>query len=315
MKAILIGLFAALLQSLSYLVSASFVRTYADRRSASTALTARSYLVMGLLSALALPAMFLRHGAQIPSLSLWWYHAAGGVLAGMVAQVAMFFTLKAADASRISPLTGIKILFVALLCIIFRGDTYAPLQWAGIALAIVAAYLLSRNGGRLSPAGLAGLLVTCVAFAASDFSIRLQQEVFHAHAASLPAQGLAPLSSTLSNFVIVWVDYAIGGVISLLVLPATGRYTARAWRTHVVPYAFIWLGAMCVLFVSFELLGVVQGTIVQSTRGLISILLGYLIARFGLSTLERRLPPAVQIARVLAGLLMFLAILLFALGG
>ena len=314
MNGILFGLLAALLQSLSYLVSAAFVRRHADRPSPSTALVARSYLVMGAFAALCLPPVLHLYAGRIPPLSSWWILALGCIATNMVAQVAMFFTLKLADASRVSPLTGIKILFLALLGMAFRHDSYAPLQWGGIALAIASAVLLSRNGGRLDLAGFAGILVCSMAYAGSDFFIRLQQDVFTAHAQTIQANGGTPLPTVLANLVIVWVDYAVGSILALAVLPFTGRYPARVWPRHVLPYALVWFSAMCFLYLSFNLLGVVHGTIVQNTRGILSILLGYAIARLGGSALERRLNRGTQLVRFAAGLAMFLAIVLFALG-
>ena len=310
MNGILFGLLAALLQSLSYLVSAAFVRRHADRPSPSTALVARSYLAMGAFAALCLPPIFRLYAGRIPPLSKWWLLAIGCIATNMVAQVAMFFTLKLADASRISPLTGVKILFLALLGMAFRGDTFAPLQWGGIALAIASAALLSRNGGRLGPAGLAGILVCSMAYAGSDFFIRLQQEVFTDHAKTVGN----PLPTVLANLVIVWMDYAVGSVLALAVLPFTGRYPARVWPRHVLPYALVWFSAMCFLYLAFDLLGVVHGTIVQNTRGILSILLGYAVARLGGAALERRLDRGTQLVRFAAGLAMFFAIVLFALG-
>lgn len=304
---ILLGLLAAFLQSLSYLISASFVRAHATRRDAATALVARSHIAMGILSAIALAITYHLHGDRIPTLTSWLHLGALCIACNMVAQFAMYFTLRFADASRVSPLTGIKILFIALMGITFTGDHYTPLQWGAVALTLCAAYLLSRNGGRLSAAGIAGILITSLAHGSSDFFVRLQQAVFH----TTPD---AALPTILINLIIVFADYSIGGVTSLALLPFTGRYPARAWFRHILPYSLVWLGAMCVLFIAFDRLGLVHGTIVQSTRGLISIALGFLLARLGFSSLEKRLPPKTQLLRLAAGLLMFLAIVLFALG-
>lgn len=308
---IAIGLLAALLQSLSYLVSASFVRGNAGRPGAATALVARSYLVMGAFSALALPAICHAHPGQVPPFALWGGAAAGAIVSNMVAQAAMFFTLKAADASRVSPLLGVKILFLALLGIVFAGDRYGAWQWTGIGLALVSALLLSRSGGRLGAAGIVGVAVTALAYAGSDFCIRLQQTAFHEFGQRLAASGGEPLPVVAANLTILWGDYVLGGLAGLVALPFTGRYPAREWPRHVLPYAAVWLGAMTLLYLSFELLGVVHGTIVQSTRGLISIALGWALARLGGSALERRLAPRAFAGRVFAGALMFLAILVF----
>ena len=308
---IAIGLLAALLQSLSYLVSASFVRGNAGRPGAATALVARSYLVMGAFSALALPVICHAHPGQVPPFALWGGAAAGAIVSNMIAQAAMFFTLKAADASRVSPLLGVKILFLALLGIVFAGDHYGAWQWTGIGLALISALLLSRSGGRLGAVGIVGVAVTALAYAGSDFCIRLQQTAFHEYGERLAASGGEPLPVVAANLTILWGDYVLGGVAALVALPFTGRYPARAWPRHVLPYAAVWLGAMTLLYLSFELLGVVHGTIVQSTRGLISIALGWALARLGGSALERRLAPRAFAGRVFAGALMFLAILVF----
>lgn len=308
---IVIGLLAAVLQSVSYLVSASFVRAYAGRSGAATALVARSYLVMGAFSALALPVLCHAYPGRVPPFALWGGAAAAAIVSNMIAQAAMFFTLKAADASRVSPLLGVKILFLALLGIVLAGDRYGVWQWGGIALALVSALLLSRSGGRLGVVGIVGVAVTALAYAGSDFCIRLQQTAFHEYAQTLVARGETPLPVVSANLAILWADYVLGGVAALVALPFTGRYPARAWPRHVVPYAAVWLGAMTLLYLSFELLGVVHGTIVQSTRGLISIGFGYALARLGGTALERRLPASVFLGRVLAGALMFLAILAF----
>ena len=310
-----IGLVSAAMQSTSYLVSASFVRAHAGRRAAGTALVARSYLAMGAVAAIAFPLLCRAHADLVPPLSSWWAPAAGSIASNMLAQVSLFFTLKAADASRVSPLLGVKILFLALLGIAFAGDAYGVFQWGGIALALVSAFLLSRSGGRLGAAGVAGVAVTALAYAGSDYCIRLQQEVFHAHAAAVAAQGLAPLPAVVANLVILAADYTLGGIAALVALLLTGRYPARIWPRHVLPYAAVWLSAMALLFLSFDLLGVVHGTIVQSTRGLISIAFGWALARLGGTALERRLPHGVLLGRLFAGALMFLAIVVFTLGG
>jgi hypothetical protein len=70
---------------------------------------------------------------------------------------------------------------------------------------------------------------------------------------------------------------------------------------------------MC-LFACFGLIGVVHGNIVQSTRGLISIGIGYLLARAGHAHIEERVSRATMLRRVVAGVLMLLAVALFTLG-
>ena len=310
-----IGLAAAVLQSTSYLVSAAFVRAHADRRGAGAALVARSFLAMGVVSAVALPAFCAARPGLVAPLRTWFPAALGTIAANVVAQVAMAATLRAADASRVSPLLGVKILFLALLGIVLAGDRYGSLQWGGIALSLAAAELLSRSGGRLGAAGALGVGATAAFYALSDFGIRVQQDAFHAWALHLAERGIEPLPAIGANMAILFGDYALGGAVALAAMPFTGRYAALDWSRHILPYAAVWLGAMALLYVSFDLLGVVHGTIVQSTRGLLSIGLGWALARWGGTALERRLPPGVLAGRVAAGILMFLAIVVFTLGG
>lgn len=310
-----IGLAAAVLQSTSYLVSASFVRANAGRRGAAAALIARSYLAMGAVAVLVLPALCAAHSGRVAPFRMWFPAALAAILTNVVAQVSMAVTLRAADASRVSPLLGIKILFLALLGIVLAGDSYGALQWGGIGLSLAAAWLLSRSGGRLGVAGALGVGVTAAFYALSDFCIRVQQSAFHAWGQQLTQQGVEPLPMVTANLVILFGDYALGGAVALGALPFTGRYVAHDWTRHILPYAAVWLGAMCLLYLSFDLLGVVHGTIVQSTRGLLSIAMGWALALHGATALERRLPPGVLVGRVLAGALMFLAIVVFTLGG
>ena len=311
---ILFGLLAALLQSLSYLVSASFVRSYQDRPAPSWALLARSYIWMGAFSGIATAWILLAFPGRFPPLTSWAWGGALSIFLGMAAQVILFFTLKAADASRVSPLLGIKILFLAFSGMIFDGDRFSAIQWGGIGLALAAAYLLSCSGGKLSLAGLIGVIGTSICFAAADTFIKVQQDVFHAFATTLAANGGIPLSQFMTNLLVVFVDYSIGGILALAILPFTGRYPRRATTHDSLLYAAVWLGAMILLFVSFDAIGLVHGNIVQSTRGLLSIVLGYAIARAGGVSLERRLSRSGQAGRFIAGLLMFLSIVLFTLG-
>jgi len=68
---------------------------------------------------------------------------------------------------------------------------------------------------------------------------------------------------------------------------------------------------MFFLYTCFALIGVVFGNIIQSSRGIISIGLGYLIANIGFERLEPKITRGVYLRRVLAGLLMTGAVALY----
>jgi hypothetical protein len=100
----------------------------------------------------------------------------------------------------------------------------------------------------------------------------------------------------------------IGGLIFLLVRPH--NVSRDAWL-YSLPFAFSWLIAMFFLFSCFALIGVVFGNILQSTRGVMSIGLGYFIAHIGFDRLEIKITRQVLVKRILAAFLMTFSIVLF----
>ncbi|HBG78125.1 MAG TPA: hypothetical protein DDW84_04645 [Phycisphaerales bacterium] len=90
----------------------------------------------------------------------------------------------------------------------------------------------------------------------------------------------------------------------------TQNTSKEAWLDSI-PFAFFWFIAMIFLFSCFAVIGVVFGNIIQSTRGIISIVLGYVIANFGFELLETKITKKVFIQRILAALLMTASIALF----
>ena len=71
---------------------------------------------------------------------------------------------------------------------------------------------------------------------------------------------------------------------------------------------------MIALFVCFALCGLVLGNIVQSARGLVSVALGWAIARSGRTGLEENVPASVVARRTAAALLVIAAMALYAAG-
>ena len=104
------------------------------------------------------------------------------------------------------------------------------------------------------------------------------------------------------------------GAASLALLPFVPRFPAAEWRRHALPYAALWFLAMVALYGCFAACGLVLGNIVQSTRGLVSVGLGWLVARTGRTDLEERVGAGVVARRVLAALLLVAAVALYAAG-
>ena len=72
-----------------------------------------------------------------------------------------------------------------------------------------------------------------------------------------------------------------------------------------------WLVGMMCLFICFEAVGVVYGNILQSTRGLISIVIGAHLAGLGMVHLEQKHPRHVVLRRLGAAAMMCAAIALY----
>jgi len=293
---ILLGLSAALLQSFSYVISSSFVRRY---QRANLALLMRSYVLMGLVSTVTLALIWPPDGS-IPPLRDYALPMVLCTVTCLLGQVAMFMTLRQTEASRMSPLLGLKIPMLAVTYSVLGLARYNAVQWLAIVLAVVAAFLLSRAGRSVTPGSWFWLIVSCALFAASDYYIGVQFEIF--------GDGL---SLTKTSIIITLLSYVTGGIIGIAVMPFAGRLPGRVWLEHALPFAAAWLGAMLLLFGCFGIIGVVYGNIVQSTRGIISIVIGLIMARIGYVHLEERVGPAVALKRVAAAILMLLAVSLF----
>ncbi len=295
---ILIGLAAALLQSLSYVVSGAFVRTY---QSASLALLTRAYVIMGGISVLALALVW--PAGEMPAFADYAVPMVLCTAFCLLGQAGLFLALQSTEASRVSPLLSLKILMLALASLGLGIERYTAVQWTGIALSLAAAFLLGRAGTPMPLRSCLLLFFTCASYASSDFFIRAQFPIFTPR-----------LSFVRSSVVITLLSYVVGGVFGVLALPFAGRFPRTVWTHYALPFAIAWLAAMMLLFACFGLIGVVHGNIVQSTRGLISIGIGYLLARAGHAHIERRVGRSTMLRRAAAGILMLLAVALFSLG-
>ncbi|MEM6551741.1 MAG: EamA family transporter [Planctomycetota bacterium] len=303
---LLTGLLTALLASFAYLTS----RAYTLKHRSAYQLMAISHVWQGLFS---LPLVWYLwpsglsftspHQFTPPHWIAWviatslWY---------LLGQTTLFLVLRRVEASRISPILGIKVAILALCTVVLFSDTLSAWQWAGVALSVLAAWTLNQTGGRLPWAVLALLAVTLIGYCASDLSIRVMiQSLIDATPEGQHPVKLAVFGAAAS--------YVFSGVLALLVLPWLGSRDPKAW-TEALPYAACWLGSMLALFACFALVGIVLGNILQSTRGLMSIALGALLAARGHHHLEAHVPRAILIRRTLAATAMTAAVALYVLG-
>jgi hypothetical protein len=194
-------------------------------------------------------------------------------------------------------LLGLKVVVLAAMAVVLTGQWLVAQQWAAVVLCGGATWLLNEAGGRIPARQVGVLMLTILGYCASDLSIGvLVRRLTGVHP-------FAPIVATAFT-------YALS---ALLVLPFAFRrsvYTVETWRT-ALPFALTWFGAMCLLFGCFALVGVVFGNIVQSTRGLISIAGGWLLARMGHTHLEGHVSRRVFWGRLAGATLMVAAVVLY----
>jgi len=82
------------------------------------------------------------------------------------------------------------------------------------------------------------------------------------------------------------------------------------WLT-ALPFAGAWFIAMNLLFHTFLILGPVFGNILQTTRGIFSVLMGKLIIKIGLKGIEDKMSRYAFLRRLGAAMLMTAAVCLF----
>ena len=175
-------------------------------------------------------------------------------------------------------------------------------QWTAVGLAIAGAWLLNWTGGHFPSRVLATILLTCLGYAVSDLYIRALIE------------SLAPVPPLRAALVGVALSYIVCGVAVLPIGFRVGRVTWSDVR-RATPYAVTWLASMVFLFSCFALINVVLGNIVQSTRGLISILLAPVMARSDdWGHLEAAQSPHAVLRRASVAVFMTVAVALYVWG-
>ena len=178
-------------------------------------------------------------------------------------------------------------------------------QWVAVGLVLAATAALALSGRRLGRAGWGWLLATCAGFSLADWLIG---ETFAAVEPAFPSFGPRAIFSL--GFI-----YLVSGAAAALAMPFCPRLPRAGWLRWAAPYAAVWFAAMAALYACFATCGIVLGNIVQNTRGLLSIALGWLVARAGRTDLEERVSRAVLARRVAAAALLLAAVALYALGG
>ncbi len=289
------GLLAALLQSVSYLFSRGFVMR---KIGSPLELLLVSQVYMCLM---ALPVFFLARTGDLPPFTSYLAPLILAVTFMIIAQVAVFHVMRTVQASRIAPMLGFKIVILALVSTFALGIRVTPSQWLGVAVATGAVLLLNFSGERLNAKSTAAILMACCSYALSDIFI------------SKLILSLAPLSVLRASIYATSVSYILCGPAALVILCARRRAHILKTGWHfALPYSTFWLVGMFALFTTFGSVGPVLGNILQSSRGIASILIAIPAAHLGFPRIEPPAPRNVVLQRLIAAVFLVAAVWLYA---
>ena len=290
---IICGFFAAFFQSGSYLCTRLFIKRHQDDIGTLLAL---SHIVMGVISVLL---VLVLKPDEMPDWRVYARPLAGTAGFYILGQTFLFAALINAEASRVSPLLGLKIVILAVISASALRQPLGWTQWAAVTLCALAVLLLSYSGKRLRLSAVALVVLACLSYSLSDLNIK----VLAGHFSHLGVMHGAVLGAGLT--------YILCGAVACVVVMFKVRRPSRDAWMYSLPFALSWLIAMVFLFCCFALIGVVFGNIIQSTRGLISIGLGFLISCMGFERLEPKITRTVLVRRLIAGTFMTGAVFLY----
>lgn len=291
------GLVAATCQSATYLQSRHFVGQESGGR--------RRLLLLGhgIQAAVCLALLPVLWPANMPTVAQYAFPLFMVTAGFLVGQASLFTALRHVEASRVAPFLSIKIVILATLSWLVMGRMITGWQWAAVGVAAAAAWLLNWTGGKLPGRTVVTILLTVLGYSISDLYI------------SVLIDRLAPVPPLRAAIVGVALSYILCGVAVLPLWLTVGRVN-RADLGRALPYALTWLVGMAFLYSCFALIGVVLGNIVQSTRGLISILLAPLLARSDdYGHLETAHPPHAVLRRASVAFFMLGAVALYVWAG
>ena len=303
---ILAGLAAAFFSSVSYLVS----RHHGTReKHASRRMLIFAHVIMGIFSASAAISIYSQ---EILSTRIWtwdiWLPCFISTATYFFGTWAVFKVLRKTDASQLAPLLGLKIIALALIVSLLFGQTLSVAQWFAVTLCAAAAILLQQGGSGLPFQSLILLSCGCSCFAIADLGIVEMMDAM---------QNVMQLGRFTVGCLALLVTYAF---IGLLVTPfaileyASDPYpTPRDWQA-AFEYSTAWLLAMFCLYACIGSVGVILSTILQSTRGIVSVILGVVLSGQGWHQLESSIDRTVFGRRLLAAVCMTTAIGLYVLG-
>lgn len=286
------GFSAALFQALSYVFSKHF---FVRCRPSSQLLFAVGSAQMGLVAVLALP--FLLDG-PLPPFSEYGWELVGTAGFYLTAQWLLFVNLKRTDSSVVAPLLGLKIPLLGLISTVLLQQPLPATAWAAIAMCTAAVFLVSPPTSLPELGTLALILLTCLGYCGSDLCIPL-------------LIGKLEGASRAPTLLAVSATYTVCGIVGVVMALRMKAFRVPGVHRHAAPYAASWLLGMCFLFAAFATIGVIFGNMLQSSRGLISVVLTALILRAGIRHLDAPTGKGRLALRATGAALMTAAIVLY----
>ena len=292
---IALGFGAATSNSIAYLLSRSFLSKH---NKGYFHLLAFSHTILGLISICLVPLFFTEN---MPKISEYATSLASAALLYFGAQASLFMTLRKTEPSRVAPLLGSKIIILALISIIFLDKHFVPAQWLAIFFSFSAAIILSGAGSRIPLSSFFFVMLTCLGYSLSDLNIANLIGNFE-------AAGFSLVRACMFSTVLCYIVCGFLSVIILILLPDKQISMFK----DVLPFAVFWYAAMFFLFGCFGTIGIMYGNIIQSTRGIISVIIAAVISTIiGFQHLEKKVTKMVLLRRITAAILMTTAIALF----
>jgi drug/metabolite transporter (DMT)-like permease len=291
---IITGLLMAFFQSCSYLASRFF---YAKTAGSGFHLLSLAHIQMGIAAAILLWIFWPQQPLPFSTVALI---VILNSLVYMAGQAFFLLALKHANPSQIASLLALKLIVISAASSVILHLEISALQVIGIILSLIAVVLLNSSRDKIPIKGFILSLFAVAGYSASDICI------------VVIVNDLNNYGIPNASFIATCLVYICTGVIGMMILP----FLKNSWKRPVMwlsalPFAGSWLTAMFFLFQTFLLLGPVFGNILQTTRGIISVLLGLLVTRLGFFHLEEKMLRHAFIRRLGTALLMTGAVSLF----
>lgn len=290
---ILSGCAAAVMQSVSYIFSRHFV----SRHHSPVYLTIYSQLIMGVFG-LVLFGICLKLTSYPCSLKYCLF-GLGWMITYVSAQVSFFQALKTVEASRLSSLLGTKVIALAVLAVLF-GSNFSAMRWVAVVLCTAAAVGMNFSGTKLPAKSIFWTAMAVLSYALCDLSCTEMVKM-------MPGNNM--LYKSLG---VVAVSYGGLGILTLPALFFVPR--KKAYFRDAAAFSAAWFVSMIFLMVAFGSLGVVFGTILQSGRGIVSVVIGAVLLRAGFHDLEPHVSKRKWIQRLCMAILMLTAMTVYAMG-